>query len=126
MQAEARPQPAAVAPGCRLCMACQGAGTVAEPYNQRLLERSCAECGGQGTLRAGASGQASSQASARSGAHERLAGWEAELAALKQSLAGASDSRELELKAALILELERAAAGLRQRLGGAAAVRAAA
>lgn len=76
----------------------------------------------------GGSSQANSTrsgGSTRSSDRERLTGWEAELAALKQSLAGVSDSRELELKAALILELERAAASLHQRLGGAAAARAA-
>lgn len=139
-QAQAQPPaaaPAAQTASCRLCAECQGTGSVVEAYNHRTLERSCTQCGGQGTVRtnAGSGGssthngdgsmrgssstQGSTPCSSSGGAkstHERLAGWEAELEALKQSLAGATDSRELQLKSALILELERAAASLRARL----------
>ncbi|PRW56836.1 hypothetical protein C2E21_4532 [Chlorella sorokiniana] len=137
-QAQAPAQPSAAAPAaaaqpgsCRLCSTCQGTGTVAEAYNHRTLERCCPECRGQGTTSSSAcSGSGSTHSSStRSGsgsthssggggksACARLAGWEAELEALKQSLAGVTDSRELQLKSALILELERAAAALRKAI----------
>ena len=131
-------QPAA----CRLCAECHGTGTVAEAYNHRTLERCCTQCGGQGTVRheGGSGGGSNTQngsggsthnirASAQSGgtrmagsgkgAHGRLASWEAELEALKQSLAGVSDSQELQLKAALVLELGRAAAAMREGVAAA-------
>lgn len=137
--AAAAAQPAA----CRLCAECYGKGMVAETYNHRTLERCCTQCGGQGTVRneggsgggssthsgsggsthnvrsSAQSGGTHSSSSSAKGVHERLAGWEAELEALKQSLAGVSDAQELQLTAALILELERAAAALRKGVAAA-------
>ncbi|KAI7843362.1 hypothetical protein COHA_003058 [Chlorella ohadii] len=120
----AAPTAAAQPHGCQLCAECHGTGTVVAAYNHRTLERCCTQCVGQGTVRtddsthSGTHGSGSSshgRNSSRS-ADERLAGWEAELEALKQSLAGVADSTELQLKAALILELERAAARLRKSI----------
>lgn len=116
------PPPAAQPPGCQLCAECRGTGTVVAAYDHRTLERCCTQCGGQGTVRTGdsthsgthGSGSSSHGRNSSRSADERLAGWEAELEALKQSLAGVADSTELQLKAALILELERAAARLRK------------
>ena len=96
-------------------MACQGAGVVLEAYCHRTLQNTCRACGGEGVLRGGGS----AAPSAASTAAAQLAGYEEELRQHKATLAGCADSQELELRATLIHQLERAAGRLRQRVGGA-------
>ena len=92
-------------------MACQGSGIAAEPYGNRMLQRACAACGGEGTsTQRGGGGTEPSRRAQPAPAHataaQKLAAYEAELEGVKRGLAGCCDE-ELVLRSQLALALER-------------------
>ena len=87
---------------CRMCIGCQGSGKKLELYDHRRLERPCPDCGGEG-VRGGSAiqlaersgGGGSSKSSSSGGGGGSSAG---RLPAYEQ---------ELQLRAELLLQLER-------------------
>lgn len=114
-----------------------------ESYDNRRLERSCPNCGGDGVRRQAGAGPAGvggaqaaqyattgaalrcrdngcsggpsegSRGSTMAGRAARLAAYERELEELKSSLVGCTDDQEVQLRAELISQIERQAARLR-------------
>ena len=116
------PVPPARTTDCRMCIGCQGSGKEFDIYDHRRLERPCPDCGGEGVRGGSASqlaepsgGGRSSESSSSGGSAARLLAYEQELAGLKQSLAGCRDEQELQLRAELILQLERQVLRLQQQ-----------
>ena len=108
-----------------MCIGCQGTGKELECYEHRRLERPCPDCGGEGVCggsvcqhaapSGGGGGKSFNSSSKSSSGTTRLEAYEQQLAGLKQSLAGCRDDQELQLRAELILQLERQVLRLRQQ-----------